>query len=120
NPQATRAQIEEAAQWAQASAFIEALPAGYDTWVGERGISLSGGQRQRVGIARALLRDPILLILDEATSALDRDVEAAVIANVERVMRGRAVLVVAHHLPEEMPITARIRIQNGHGAACDA
>lgn len=120
NPQATRAQIEEAARWAQASAFIEALPAGYDTWVGERGISLSGGQRQRVGIARALLRDPILLILDEATSALDRDVEAAVIANVERVMRGRAVLVVAHHLPEEMPITARIRIQNGRGAACDA
>jgi len=97
-PGATPTQIELACQAAQAAGFIEALPKGYDTLVGERGYRLSGGQRQRLSLARAILRAPELLILDEATSALDSQSERLVQEAIERFERNHTVLVIAHRL----------------------
>lgn len=97
-PEATDAEVEAAAKAAAAHDFLTALPEGYDSWLGERGVMLSGGQRQRVAIARAILRDAKVLLLDEATSALDAESERAVQAAVERMGEGRTVLVVAHRL----------------------
>lgn len=97
-PGADRAAVEEAAASAQALNFIRALPDGFDTVVGERGYRLSGGQRQRISLARAILRDPELLILDEATSALDTESERLVQQALERFEQQRTVLVIAHRL----------------------
>ena len=97
-PGATRAQVERAARQAQAHDFIAALPDGYATSVGERGVKLSGGQAQRLAIARAFLKDPPILILDEATSDLDAESEFLVQQALSELMRGRTVLVIAHRL----------------------
>jgi subfamily B ATP-binding cassette protein MsbA len=98
SPGATRSQVEAAARAANADLFIAQLPLGYETLLGERGTRLSGGQRQRIAIARALLRDPPVLILDEATSALDTESERLVQQAIDRLMAERTVLVIAHRL----------------------
>jgi ATP-binding cassette subfamily B protein len=97
-PGATEAEIRRAAEAAHVAEFVEALPDGYDTMVGERGVKLSGGQRQRVALARAILRDAPILLLDEATSALDSESEILVQQALWRLMEGRTALVVAHRL----------------------
>lgn len=95
---ATDAQIMRAARLAEAEEFIAQLPHGYDTIIGERGETLSGGQRQRISIARALLKDPPILIFDEATSAVDNDTEAAIQRSLNRVTKDRTTLIIAHRL----------------------
>jgi ABC-type multidrug transport system fused ATPase/permease subunit len=97
-PGASREEIETAARRAQADQFIRDLPGGYDTAVGERGLTLSGGQRQRVAIARALLADPRILILDDATSSVDATTEAAIKQGLREAMAGRTTFVIAHRL----------------------
>ena len=97
-PDATDTDIVEAARTAEAWSFIEALPNGLDTAVGERGVRLSGGQRQRLSLARALLKDPPILILDEATSAVDNETEAAIQRSLRRIGHNRTVIMIAHRL----------------------
>jgi ABC-type multidrug transport system fused ATPase/permease subunit len=97
-PSATDDELRDVAARAQALTFIEAAPDGFDARVGERGRMLSGGERQRLSIARALLKDPPILILDEATSALDAKTESLLMAALEEVMKGRTTFVIAHRL----------------------
>ena len=112
-PGATQAEIEEAARRANASDFIERLPDGYATLVGERGVKLSGGERQRVAIARAFLADAPILIFDEATSSLDSESEALVQDAMERLMRDRTVIVVAHRLATVMELDRILVFSHG-------
>jgi ATP-binding cassette subfamily B protein len=101
-PEASDAEVIEAARAAHIHDFIESLPNKYSTQVGERGLKLSGGEKQRVAIARALLKNPRILIFDEATSALDSRAEKAIQAELERISQGRTTLVIAHRLSTVM------------------
>ena len=97
-PDATREEVERAAERAQASGFVAALPEGFDTRVGERGLTLSGGQRQRIAIARALISDPRILVLDDATSSVDASTEQAIKQALREAMAGRTTFIIAHRL----------------------
>jgi ATP-binding cassette subfamily B protein len=113
-PDATDAEIHRAAQAAHVTEFAEALPNGFDTMVGERGIKLSGGQRQRVALARAILRDAPILLLDEATSALDSESEILVQQALWQLMEGRTALVVAHRLSTVARMDQLVVLDHGH------
>jgi ATP-binding cassette subfamily B protein len=112
-PGATRAQIEAAAAAADAHEFISALPDGYDTPVGERGMRLSGGERQRVSIARAFLKDAPVLILDEPTSSVDLATEASIMQTMERLMGGRTTVMIAHRLSTLERCHLRLQVEGG-------
>ncbi len=112
-PDATDEEVEEAAKLAHAHEFIMAQPGGYDTAVGENGVTLSGGQRQRLSIARALVRNAPILLLDEATSALDNESEAAVQKALDTAMRGRTVIVIAHRLSTVVNADKIVVMQDG-------
>jgi len=112
-PDASEEELLAAAEAAHAAAFVRALPNGWDTLVGERGLRLSGGQRQRIAIARALLKDPGVLVLDEATSSLDSESEALIQDALERLMQGRTSLVIAHRLSTVMGADRIVVLQEG-------
>jgi ATP-binding cassette subfamily B protein/subfamily B ATP-binding cassette protein MsbA len=112
-PDATRADIVAAARLANAHEFITALPGGYDTVIGERGVTLSGGERQRIAIARAVLKDAPILILDEPTSALDAETEHAIVEALERLMRGRTTFIIAHRLSTIRNASTIVVLENG-------
>jgi ATP-binding cassette subfamily B protein len=112
-PEASDEEVRNAARAAAALEFLERLPEGLDTFLGERGVRLSGGQRQRVAIARAILRDPAVLLLDEATSALDAESERAVQQALDRLMAGRTTLVIAHRLATVLKADRIVVIDQG-------
>jgi len=112
-PQASADEVIEAARAAHIHDFIQSLPDGYDTVVGERGLKLSGGEKQRVAIARALLKDPQILVFDEATSALDSKSEKAIQAELDRIAQGRTTLVIAHRLSTVMDADEIIVMESG-------
>ena len=111
---ATPAQIEQAAKAAQIHAFVESLPKGYDTMVGERGLKLSGGEKQRVGIARSLLKNPPILLLDEATSALDTQTEHEIQESLIQMGQGRTVMIIAHRLSTVVHADCIVVLEQGH------
>jgi ATP-binding cassette, subfamily B, heavy metal transporter len=113
---ASRAEVEAAARAARIHAFIESLPQGYETVVGERGLKLSGGEKQRVGIARTLLKDPPILLLDEATSALDTETEREIQEALRAMGRGRSVITIAHRLSTVVDADRIVVLEDGRVA----
>ena len=116
-PEATEAEIKLAAEAANATGFIDKLPKGFDTDLGEKGVQLSGGQRQRLAIARAILRDPAVLLLDEATSALDAESERFVQRALDSIMVGRTTLIIAHRLATVLSADRIIVMEEGRAIA---
>ncbi len=116
-PDASDEEIEAAARAAAADEFLRKLPQGYDTFLGERGTRLSGGQRQRIALARAILRDPPILLLDEATSALDAESERLVQEALERLMRGRTTIIIAHRLATVLKADRIVVMDHGRQVA---
>ena len=116
-PEADDQDVHTAARYAGVEAFIESLPNGYDTFLGERGIRLSGGQRQRIAIARAILKDPVIMLLDEATSALDAESERFVQDAMDKLMKNRTTLVIAHRLSTVLKADRILLIDQGRVAA---
>jgi ATP-binding cassette subfamily B protein len=114
NPSATNEEVVAAAKAANCHEFISSLPEGYDTYVGERGVKLSGGERQRVAIARAILRNAPILVLDEATSSLDSEAESLIQEALERLMKGKTVIVIAHRLSTIRKMDRIIVMENGN------
>jgi ABC-type multidrug transport system fused ATPase/permease subunit len=114
NPSATDKEVIEAAKAANCHEFIDSLSEGYDTYVGERGVKLSGGERQRVAIARAILRNAPILVLDEATSSLDSEAESLIQEALERLMKGKTVIVIAHRLSTIRKMDRIIVMENGN------
>jgi len=112
-PGATRRDITAAAEQANAHEFVASLPEGYDTQVGERGMRLSGGERQRISLARAFLKNAPILILDEPTSAVDRKTESGILDAMEKLMNGRTVFMIAHHLSTLERCDVLLRIDDG-------
>jgi len=110
---ATDAEIISAAELAHADEFIVKMPGGYDALVGERGLTLSGGQRQRIGIARAFIRNAPILILDEPTSSLDTEAEQLVMGGLDRLMKGRTVIMITHRLDTLRRADRVIVVQGG-------
>jgi subfamily B ATP-binding cassette protein MsbA len=110
---ATEAQIVAAAQLANADEFIVRMPAGYDTPIAERGVTLSGGQRQRIGIARAFVRDAPILIMDEPTASLDPESEQLVMEGLERLLKGRTVIMITHRLHTIRSADTIVVLHNG-------
>jgi ATP-binding cassette subfamily B protein len=113
-PDATDDEIERAADLALVTEFVRRLPHGFDTLIGERGVTLSGGQRQRIAIARAILRDAPLLLLDEATSSLDAESETLVQEALDQLMRGRTTIVIAHRLATVLKCNRILVLDHGH------
>ncbi len=116
-PDASNAEVRAAADAAAATDFIDQLPEGFDSFLGERGVRLSGGQRQRISIARALLRDPAILLLDEATSALDSESERLIQSALERLMAGRTSIVIAHRLSTVLNADRIVVMEEGQAVA---
>ena len=112
-PDSTEADVIAAAKAASAHEFLNELPAGYDTYLGEKGARLSGGQKQRVAIARAILADPAILLLDEATSALDAENERLVQGALDELQKGRTTLVIAHRLATVIHADRIVVMDNG-------
>jgi ATP-binding cassette subfamily B protein len=116
-PNATRAEVEEAARAAQAHDFIQGFPEGYETKVGERGVTLSGGQRQRIALARAFLTNPAILILDDSTSAIDSATEDQIQRAIERATEGRTTILITHRLSQIRWADVIVVLRKGRVAA---
>jgi ABC-type multidrug transport system fused ATPase/permease subunit len=110
---ATHHRITSVAQAAQAHEFIHALPEGYDTWIGERGIKLSVGQKQRIAIARVLLKDPPIVVMDEATSNIDTETEVEIRMAMNELMRGRTTFIIAHRLSTLQTVDRIVVLDHG-------